>query len=94
MYIIYHKFAGYLERVEKVKTEGEMVTPKFRVHNKYILKANVVEDWPEELGVIIEVEDQNKYPGMYIVQVIETPILMEDIDDGIREVHEDNLILQ
>ena len=67
---------------------------KFKAKDKVILKANTEENWPEELGVIIEVQDQNKYPGMYIVQVIETPLEMEDNDDGIREIHEDNITLQ
>ena len=69
-----------------------MVEPKFKKHNKVILKANIEEGWPEEKGVVIEVQNQNEYPGMYIVQIIETPFKMEESDDGIREVHEDNLI--
>lgn len=67
---------------------------KFKAKDKVILKANAEENWPEELGVIIKVEDQNKYPGMYIVQIIETPLEMKDNDDGIREIHEDNITLQ
>ena len=64
---------------------------KFKEKEKVILKANVEEGWPEELGVIVEVEDQDNYPGMYVVQIIETPLKMEESDDGIREIHENSL---
>lgn len=59
---------------------------KFEKNDKITLKANVEEGWLEELGVVAEVENQEKYPGMYIVQVAET----KD-DDGIREVDESNI---
>ncbi len=67
---------------------------KFKENDKVILKANAEESWPEELGVVTVVQDQNKYPGMYIVQITETPLVMDEDDDGIREVHEDNMMLQ
>lgn len=63
---------------------------KFKTKDKVILKANVEENWLEECGVIITVEDQNKYPGMFLVAV--DP--QNEYDDGIREIHEDAMVLQ
>lgn len=55
------------------------------------------EDNPEEVGTIIGVEDQEKYPGMYIVQIDdEFLVTAESIfvrDDGLREVHADQMQL-
>jgi len=67
---------------------------KFKTKDRVLLKANVEENWSRAYGIIIEVENQNKYPGMYIVQITEIDIPMEDSDDGIREIHEDNITLQ
>lgn len=65
--------------------------PKFKIHDEVTLKANKKEGWPEELGVVTEIEDQDKYPGMYVVQVVETPLEMGEMMDGLREIHEDNM---
>ena len=65
----------------------------FKKHDKVILPANEEEGWVEEIGIITAVQDQEKYPGMYLVQVIETPKEMDDNDDGIREVHETGMVL-
>lgn len=65
-----------------------------QVNDKVILMANKEEGWEQEIGIITTIQDQEKYPGMYIVQIIETPTKMDDSDDddGIREVHEDFII--
>lgn len=67
---------------------------RFKIDDEVILKANAEENWPKEYGIVTTVQDQNKYPGMYIVQITETPLEMEDSDDGIREIHEDNITLR
>lgn len=63
---------------------------KFKAKDKVVLKANKEEGWSEEQAVIITVQNQNKYPGMYLVAVDPE----NEYDDGIREIHEDNFILQ
>jgi len=62
---------------------------KFKVGDKVVLPATDEpgNEQPEEQGEVIEVEDQLLYPGMYIVQV---PPQGDD-DDGMREVHEDDM---
>lgn len=42
----------------------------------------------EERGVVEQVEDQERYPGMFIVRV---DLQLDRSDDRLREVHEDGM---
>lgn len=57
---------------------------KYKPSQKIILKENPEEGWSEQEATIVEYEGN----GMYIVDV--TPEYKGD--DGIREVHEDNIL--
>ena len=62
---------------------------KFKVNDEVVLPANAEEGWPEEIATVVVVQDQKKYPGMYIVQVVER---IDFGDDRLREIHEHNMI--
>jgi hypothetical protein len=55
---------------------------KFKEGQKVILLANEEEGWPEETGTVSAVEPKD----MYVVDLDQKYIVDED-DDGVREVH-------
>jgi hypothetical protein len=60
---------------------------KFAEGQRVTLRSDEGEGWVEEAAVVIGVEDQDKYPGMYVVRV--GPMVPGD--DGIREVEESQI---
>jgi hypothetical protein len=64
---------------------------KFKEGDKVVLKANLEEGWSEQSGIVSVVEDQIKYPGMYLVAVDPEDDPEDEFDDGIREVHENHI---
>lgn len=71
------------------KSNKKPALPTFEEGETVILPANVEEGWPEQKGTVTEVQDQKKWPGMYIVEV--EPDQDDPEDDGIREVHASNM---
>jgi hypothetical protein len=63
---------------------------KFKKGQRVELAANAEEGWEQEFGTVTTVEDQKKYPGIYIVKVDEK-YKAHPGDDRIREVHESGL---
>lgn len=68
---------------ELIVTEAK----KFKENDRVILPAN--EDEPEQKGYVMEVEGRD----MYIVSIDDEYIDQEAGDDGIREVHADDMKL-
>lgn len=71
-------------------TRTSKTLKRFEEGDKVVLKANKKEGWPRETGTVIEVCDQEKYPGMYGVEVDN---VSDPDDDGIREVHASQMVL-
>ena len=75
------------DKEHKARKKGGADIGDFLEGQRVILPANKEEDWPEEQGVIVEYEGDE----MYIVEV-DRKYLMDDEDDGIREVHADAIV--
>ena len=62
---------------------------KFKENDRVILPANKEEGWVEERGIVIDIPSR-EYPHMYGVQ-IDDIYKVDEFDDGIREVHGDDI---
>ncbi len=62
---------------------------KYKKGDRVVLPEDPEAQLGQEVGTVVEVENQKQFPGMYLVQ-LEDEFLF-DIDDGLREIHIDDI---